>query len=439
MSAPKGVSSGTRSTKTDESGRFRLERLPGPVVRVRVKGPRPEKWASIRKRSARVDQSIVLTLERLAGLTLRGRVVDDASGQPIPSFDVKLLDGSATNSRVLAAESFHRASGHFMLEGPDGEDLNLLVAAAGYTPTRLRRAELTGTARLLIRLSEAGVLGGVVADRTSEKPIAGVGVTYGVWDGSRFHWGATVGLHNGQRTVTDADGVFRFREGERGTLFFQAAGYRRFILPPAERLTHGSDSGDLVVLLHPAESVEGYYYDNGEVMAGAPVGLFRAEETFDGKEVLDVYGYTKTDEHGRFSWDDLSPGTYLLEAASGRRDFDSRFRRRFELREGDHKEVNVGDGLGRLALSGRVFDADGKPLDRTLLALKPVFEWDYDEFAAMISADREGRFEISGLRSGAYNVEAIDHSGGEIQSISLPVLELDGDLERNFEVPIQHE
>lgn len=79
------------TTETDTRGRFRLEGLTGPGVRVVVKGPEGSGFPDLRRRYVPVDQAVEFELLRPAPFGIvRGRVVDD-SGRPVSTFRVRVV------------------------------------------------------------------------------------------------------------------------------------------------------------------------------------------------------------------------------------------------------------------------------------------------------------------------------------------------------------
>jgi hypothetical protein len=155
-----------------------------------------------------------------------------------------------------------------------------------------------------------------------------------------------------------------------------------------------------------------------------------------------------------FTFDDLAPGTYVLEWTHGlprppeidvaglsplaRSDLEAlytraTFRRRVDVKEGLETEVELGKDLGSLTLRGRlVLEGFGSPGDAKIV-LRPA-SGDSEEISLRTGTLLEWRFACPFLRPGKYAVETVIWAEGEKREVSLTPLEMSGDLERDFEV-----
>ncbi|MCH7825606.1 MAG: hypothetical protein IH849_12455 [Acidobacteria bacterium] len=119
-----------------------------------------------------------------------------------------------------------------------------------------------------------------------------------------------------------------------------------------------------------------------------------------GYALLPSFGYVNTDAEGRFGWDDLEPGRFIVELRPKNLAFDVRYRRTLELASGDHLEIELGSDFGPLTFGGQLLDDEGRPQDRVSLILRPKFDWSYSEIACHVDTRRDGRFLFEGLEPG---------------------------------------
>ena len=120
----------------------------------------------------------------------------------------------------------------------------------------------------------------------------------------------------------------------------------------------------------------------------------------------------RTDAEGRYSFDQLEPGTYQLRADVD----DSLLVEETVVIEGDAREIEVDLAPARGALGGRVVGPDGKPAAGCEVVLTRAFDGPDPELerggeAAILYAlrgraetDDNGRFRIEGVAPGAYRV-----------------------------------
>ena len=236
---------------------------------------------------------------------------------------------------------------------------------------------------------------------------------------------------------TDQHGDFELTDSTEGSLFIRHEGFRRVVLSAEDRRRLARSVTVATIELEAAESITGIYRpERGAVKKNVGVGLLKPTSEVDehGYPQAVGYGFTETDENGRFGWSDLDPGRYLLEVH--RRDlrpFQLIYRRRIELAPGDHLELEVGPDLGPHSFRGRLLRPDGRPQDRVMLILRPRFDWDLLEISCYVGAYHDGRFHLPGLKAGAYQVEVRSWDHGRYP---LPDLEISRALERDLEVEI---
>ena len=185
----------------------------------------------------------------------------------------------------------------------------------------------------------------------------------------------------------------------------------------------------------------GIYYDaKSKPLREARLALYRLdpETQIADHPTRQFFGTVRTDESGAFSWDTLRPGTYLIETIrtfpGGVHTEESRSYRRVELRNGEHKTIELGNDLGAIVFTGRLLDRNGVAVQQAWLRLRPAFDWHYVEFGAAISAEHASRFWYPGLQPGKYAVEAAIFTDAGTRTIALPPIELTQSMERDLEV-----
>lgn len=425
----------TRRTRTDAEGRFRLEDISGPTVAVALRGPGDD-WTDGGQDKVAVDREITLTLKRSGAIV--GRVMDKASGLPIPTFTVKTLGGGILVTRINPGETFNSPRGEFVLKDLDqGLSYDLTIEAPGYLVAE--RKEIPAESRTKatqheIRLSRGRDLTGYLYDAETKALVKGAKVTCGVWSGIGFSWSNIIQsaqLLNGQQLTVGSDGRFAFKEDELITVFVNAEGYRPVVIRPAERGNYQITPQCLMIPLKRGETLSGTAWQNGRP-ASIPLLLFRVGEGASAL-VLEALGEIKVAEDGRFTRGGLTPGRYQLLSIwrlpeelpqGGVNPY-----RTFEIKEGKPAQVDFGDDLGPYIFKGRVLDDQGRPLDNVCLTLRPTFPWSYAKFESYISAELSGaRFAFPHLKPGRYQVE-ITSKQQKGKSVALPPMEITGNLE----------
>ena len=421
---------------TDARGRFRFERLPGPEVRLQVRGPGATfteygGWSLFEEWFA-VDRAVTITLRREGVLSLR--VADGETGEPVASFRVR-HDGGYHDDWAVG-HAVEKEDGRFVLGNlAQGKTYEVKVEAEGYLSAR--KAGLTAKTReaaeeVVFALGRGVTLAGVVFDADTGAPVSGATVLCGSsaddrpgisWDPS-----ALSRLDNAEQVETRRDGSFAVIEGDRpATLLIRAPGYERAAILPAER-GRFVQSGVLRVGLRGGASVVGTYYLRREAQASAEVYLRRIDGTTQNLERV------TTDAAGRYEWSGLAPGAYKLGAVTAS---SSRRRvvleREFELGPRERKTVDLGGDLGPFSLSGEVSER-GRPVHGALVKVEARFAWHYRHLETL--TDPDGRFEIHGLPAGEYEILVLRWEP-ETKWMK-KVLQVSGDSRQDFAFPDAH-
>ena len=425
-----------REAVTDKLGRFSLSDVSAPRVALRLDGPPGVEWAHNYHPEVEVDRRVRLELVRWG--VFRGRVSDRESGEAVPVFTIKLRRGAGYYDyrRADPGEVFNSAEGLFALTKLDPGEIEFTVESEGYIPKRVREAPVEAEDRASLhelRITKGRFIEGLVVDAASGAALAGARVVFGAWEKKDYAWdeGSLGSMIDRQELTTGADGAFRAREGEPGTLFVLHPGYARVVMgPDALRAALGA-SQRLVIALEPGCILTGTMYQDGKPSKDGFLVLYRRKGG-DAGAVQEWIGNLDRDAAGRFRGESLEPGDYLLEhwrETPGKRTAGLSIQRSLRLEIGRDTVVEFGADLGALSFAGRCVGSDGKPEDRTRLTLRPEFAWEYTEFAATVTAEHEGRFHFLGLRPGRYRLEAKLADGTRER---LPLLELGSDLEQDI-------
>ena len=289
-----------------------------------------------------------------------------------------------------------------------------------------------------ITLTEESLRDGRVIDAASGAPLGGVTLRFGVYPYSEpVSWWflGMVGMLHYQEVVTDDEGGFQIMEDGEGLLFIRHPGFRRRALTPDDRLRIAGPAGPLTIGLVRGESVSGVYRPKSGLAESSSVGISKItpEVNEHGYPFLPSFGYVNTDAEGRFGWDDLEPGRFIVELRPKDLALDVRYRRTLELASGDHLEIELGSDFGPLTFRGQLLDDEGRPQDMVSLILRPKFDWSYSAIACHVDTHRDGRFLFKGLEPGAYEVEARSWQHGKFP---LPDLVIHDDLVRDLVVVI---
>ena len=257
------------------------------------------------------------------------------------------------------------------------------------------------TLTLEIRLKQAVHIEGVVRERGTGLPIAGVNPE--IPD-------LAYRLGGNSKVVTDANGKFEgYMEGQQPYAFLHSTP-KPYFIPETRDTLQLLPAGATEFKLPPTELVRGVELrgsvvdEAGNHVAGA---LVRASWGGNNRVMQSVA--VRTDSSGRFLLEGLDPQTDLrLEAESdGRSSGDGQTVRAVPAQEAKL----VVSRTNTVLLSGRVLDSAGKPVERALVRLRsqtrtsqgqvwrtdPVVFGDRD----VLRTDQDGRFQTeSGLRSG---------------------------------------
>jgi hypothetical protein len=339
-----------------------------------------------------------------------GQVVAEA-GKPVSGLPVRaetFPDGYDLSGTIGSAAVTTDANGRFEIPAIAAGRLAVTLDLRSRPelpyrglPPANQVVEAGRTTTLDIRLKRAVHIEGVVRDRATGLPIAGVipeipDLAYR--------------LGGNSRVVTDSNGRFDgYMEGQQPYAFLYSTP-KPFFIPETPNTLHLLPAGATEFKLPPTELVRGVEL-RGSVVDEAgnyvPGALVRASWGGDNRVMQSVA--VRTDSSGRFLLEGLDPQTDLrLTAESdGRSSGDAQTVRAVPAQEAKL----IVSRSNTVVLSGRVLDSAGKPVERALVRLRsqtrgsqgqvwrtdPVVFGDRD----VLRTDKDGRFQTkSGLPSG---------------------------------------
>jgi len=287
---------------TNESGSATFDDLPRSG-RCLLVGWHEDYGEVVRSFDLQTAHATPLTLRFKRGRELRGFVLDGQTGVGVADARLRLQSGR----RTLGATD---ASGCFVLRGwlpPPPPHGALVVMARGYTPTSvLPRLDADNTIRL--QPARTSLYGTVLTYDGSPASGAEVEVRYSDHPGGKALRVALVRCDvSGNFTAALADDQryeLRVRRRASGTLWVE-------VQVPAEV---GSEYPVGPFKLPAATGLAGQVLDGQQVPVAAGRVILRHSSAGSGLSRTREPEYRTTDATGRFSYEDLAPGTYVLHA-----------------------------------------------------------------------------------------------------------------------------
>ncbi len=409
--------------RTDGSGRLRLEHLAAgrvDLASVRAPGFAHRLGASADSGPPELAPGATTKwhVALVPGARIRGRVLDRASGEPVPGASVRAMGARgfipAATAATVAAED-----GSFLLTGVPAGNHMLLAAADGWVAAAPAGREAREAAVLEIAETDEEVERDAFLDRAAslsgrvigpgERPVAGAQVGVSVAPGGP---GGDL-LLPGTRTA--ADGSFHFAALPPGRplgLSFEAGG----LLPEApaagERLTldPGEHRADLVFHLAAGATVRGRAVGVAEAPLAGVVVTATPEKRRGPRTAPPAPGSVATGPDGRFVIHGLPPGIVdVVAALPGHVTATARATATADA---------PAEVLLRLApagaIEGRVLDGDGAPLGDARVSVLPE---DGDDGPRSVATAPDGSFRVEGLPLGTplhVTVDADDRAQGTV-------------------------
>ncbi|MEQ1633923.1 MAG: carboxypeptidase regulatory-like domain-containing protein, partial [Planctomycetota bacterium] len=427
----RGESDELAAGTTDVAGSFRFVGLPPGEVYLQVRGARfEEEWTSLTIAEGG-QQHVEVELE--PGKVLRGRVVDAATGAPIPG--ARIADSWTMKRAVVSAND-----GSFELAGlKDNRYVMCHVHADGYASFD----ENVGTKldqELVVRLARGGEVRGRIVDRD------GVAIR-GTYVAVCTSFMKVSGMQESDwiPARVDANGRFvvsglRSAHGYWLMARAPAHGMRVYALPRAFADGEQHDLG--AVVLQSAAGIEGRVVDDrGTPVAGYEVSVhghngdahaFLAE----GVKVDEVSQFesrdARTDSKGRFRLSSLAGGTWRVSVRPKGRD--QAVEHHVALADGEVQEgieLVVPTGL---AIAGTLVAVDGKPFSEMVyLAACGEGSVSNERFSARVAPD--GAFRFEGMPQGKYTIALVVRPKGQVLAPRFQVEAGTEDLRLALEAP----
>jgi protocatechuate 3,4-dioxygenase beta subunit len=421
---------------TDAEGRFRITGLVGLVYVVSAhadvapgepplaKGAEP-RWHARLPDARPGATGLVLVLE--SGHSIAGHVVD-AEGKPVERFRVF---GTLTQGGPLAffgaetgtsvGQRYDSKDGSFVLDGLRAGTWRVSANGTGFVPTSVGEVLVPeGGLDLRIVLQRPASVRGLVLDPAGN-PIAraAVDADYERAASARAARARELGVEvdaqlGASEVKTGKDGTFKLKRVPPGKVTLKAS-FERFL-----------DSADHEIQVAPGQIVENVVLRlqmggriEGELHA-AVGDLANRYVSANGEDDETV----QTDEHGRFVFECLEPGTYQVELQHHRRGLEGlgyaggedpsatvplSIREEVEVLAGTTVRVLVGRPLStRIHLSGTVTEL-GKPADSVLV--KAILVDKRGALPASGRTEETGRYDIDLADPGQYRFELVDAAG----------------------------
>ncbi len=405
LSTDEGTFEGVRlplsSGRTDESGRFRFENLPGSMVSLWIM-PRSQCAAAFRRRVEIAPGSpTFLEIPLEDGATVSGKVLDAETKEPITN---------AVVGETWASEFVHvDADGRYVCTNlPSGSSrARVLEARAdGYRPAPhlFDRGVLENFNFLLTR---GGTLSGRILD--SEGRIVPDAQVLAVWSQPNL---STINEAVRIRGQSNDRGRFELHEAGKGlafTLLVRHVGSGAFVrsypeIPGADEVMR--NLGD--IWLPATSSLRGSLVDEKGRPRTDWVVTLTAAAPRELNPVIAQYlmdRTAKTDDRGRFAFSDLAEGTYLVSTSQSGMDRNS------DPQSTETVSVAPGDVIENLQLqvqtygeiSGRLVDGGGHAIGGIGVCAKSVHA---NEALHTDLTDASGSFKLTGLKDTAYQLEA---------------------------------
>ena len=304
---------------TDARGEFLFEDLaPGDYnVIASLKGWRADRAQRVKTNS----DNVVIEMSKEA--TVCGEVVDAATGQPVPSFTIRMrfhYGPDVPSSPSEQTQTFQSAKGDFCIEGVPPSEYVVEAQAPGYAPgfsSNFSVAQGKSVNGITIRVGRGGSISGRIVDPEG-KPIAQARITTHdkEWTDDPFTQSLGIAYPTNVTATearTDSDGRFLLSSlhPETYQIQIQAPGYTSFARSDVS-VGDGVETKLGDVKLGRGGTLRGTLYDPaGKGLVGGQIHLRPA----DGGT---PYQYqTKSGVDGKFVIANIVPGRYVVTATRG--------------------------------------------------------------------------------------------------------------------------
>jgi len=391
------------TTETDAEGRFEFTGLPAGGASLAVM---PLDARALDDFVVDVPAGGSLSREILleSGVDVEGRVLDDATGEPIVG--ARVGDEWFHDERLIAITD---ETGHYAVRGigGDGEPPKVVLRARAPGYGMLRTNEpwpASGSMHLDIRLLSGVSVRGSLVDAEG-RPVANASLRFigrgeGLYD---YDW---------LDTRSDAQGHFEL-QGLRRDLYWimrieaDGSAMRALAFPDAPLRGTCVDFGEIALgspaLLHGrlvdagGTGLEGFYVGLSSTRLDA--GPFPSDR---GADPNDLECWTRTDARGRFAIAGMRGGTYALTA--NRKGCARSVETTVQVEAGIESEELVLTIDTGASIAGVLAGPDGNPVAGAILDFFPAEDGDHR--VAYINTGSDGSFRMGGLAEGEYSLVA---------------------------------
>jgi hypothetical protein len=393
------------------------------------------------------------------GSLVRGRVIYEDTRRPLRRVQVSAYDPASKGlGRYLMA--WTNARGEFQFKDVPAGRYFVAVEAPGIirpapfdgeeSQADLTAVTVDGTAQaeVMVRVKRGGAISGKVTYADGDPVVNASMRVLRKKDGKWIP--VYVGGRSGDRALTDERGVYRVSGLSPGEYLLGAAEEKMGIELSAQddpdggkmvnrallsntyydgavsltgatalRVEAGDEKTDINITLaeRSAYSVSGIVMLRGDQrpIARARISLKRKDEELNSNSSLEDL-VVNSDEEGRFVFDEVPEGIYMMTVTPPREYRSYETRRALEPKTGlvqkfaaKHQELNVAGDITSLLvevssggrLSGVLSVEGGKPLPRTVfIFLEPASRARLEQLSAQIQAD--GKFTFEGIPAGSY-------------------------------------
>lgn len=383
------------SGKSGPEGRFEFRHLGGAFYTI-------EAWTEDRvggklDKVAVADGKETEELEIILGKgkAVSGQVVDE-EGQPIPGAWINTEDHFAGRSSGRGRSTQSNADGRFCLTGIQAGKLEIYASKAGYDGSS-QKVKPPSEGVVLVLPRQAVVSGRIVAEGRETFPDFRIRCLL-----SDGRW-----IRDNDITYPQNDNTGHFELELSGGTYILEAEAPGFAVSRSEPIAvqAGERRDGVVIELAPEGILQGVVVlrSSGEPVEGAEVLRRPAAASPWGRE------RENTDRAGRFTLHHLPAGA--LDLLIRHEHYPSAQIEGIEIKTGETKVVKLELSPGG-SIRGLV-RCEGRPLaETTILVNAPI---DLERISKSSATDASGRFEISGLPPGEYDLQAIHWTEGAIE------------------------
>jgi protocatechuate 3,4-dioxygenase beta subunit len=384
---------------SDPSGSFRVEGIaPGMVtITAKADGKAPGRKSGVKVISDQVIDVGTLTLDD--GRALRGRVVAAKDDSPIPGATVSLSPPQgfmmSSGGNNVAGMAITGVDGQFEITGLEARTYAIDATQPDYSLNsgRVEIGADADTDDFIVKLSRGGTLTGVVRDG-QKVPQVNVSVLL-----------TKIPMAGGPQTVTTgSDGRYTFekiapgeymviRAPSGGGPLMLIGGMKQVTVREGETTVHDLDESAKINL-------------SGRVLkAGQPVGnamLFFSPS--EGGGAPTDLKQSRTDAEGRYQVGLDAAGAYSVVVASGGAMFGGR-QSGISIQVPDQPNPVVDVTMKAAGISGRVVNAEGKPVASAIVSVKATAAGEGHGRGGMSDqTESDGTFLIEGIDPGTYGL-----------------------------------